>query len=290
MSTLPTPVPGYSWRIASEDGERLTVIAFTPADDQAAGATLTLATTATGEHRATLEGEVGRDHRRRGLGSAILSWAETAARARFAPALAGGEPAILRVDIDAPGDDAARLYARHGLELAVAEDEMARPLDGSLPTTPIPPGYTVRHWDRMSAPLFYHAYDSAFRDRPGFPGWDESRWCATYTGSEDFQPRHCMVVLDGPEPAGYAVCWVEGDTGWIIQMGVRPEWRGKGLGAAILSQVMQSFANAGLKTAALEVATNNPVARRLYERLGFERTHSWQSWRKTLSGRAHRLH
>lgn len=282
MSTLPEPVPGYSWRIASDGPERLTLIALAPGDDQAAGATLTFATQATGEHRATLEGEVGVEHRRRGLGNAILAWAEAAARKHFAGALAAGETVTFRVDVDTPGDDAARLYERHGLALAVAEDEMTRPLEG-VPNVPIPDEYTVRHWDRMSAPLFYHAYDSAFRDRPGFPGWDEMRWCATYTGSEDFQPRHCMVVLDGPEPAGYAVCWVEGDTGWIIQMGVRPEWRGQGLGAAILSQVMRSFADAGLQTAALEVATNNPVARRLYERLGFEQTHSWQSWRKTLS-------
>lgn len=282
MSTTPGAVPGYSWRVAKGDGESVTVIAFTPDDDQAAGATLTFATQATGEHRATLEGEVGAEHRRRGLGNAILAWAETAAREHFTGRLAAAESATFRVDVDTPGDDAARLYERHGLSLAVAEDEMTRPLD-DLPNVPIPPGYTVRHWDRMSAPLFYHAYDSAFRDRPGFPGWDETRWCATYTGSEDFQPRHCMVVLDGPEPAGYAVCWVEGDTGWVIQMGVRPEWRGQGLGAAILSQVMQSFAAAGLKTAALEVATNNPTARRLYERMGFARTHSWQSWRKTLS-------
>ncbi len=281
MSTTPGAVPGYSWRVAKSDGESVTVIAFTPDDDQAAGATLSFVTQATGEHRATLEGEVGVEHRRRGLGSAILSWAETAAREHFAEMLAGGQPVTFRVDIDTPGDDAARLYQRHGLELAVAEVEMTRPLD-DLPDVRIPSEYTVRHWDRMSAPLFYHAYDSAFRDRPGFPGWDETRWCATYTGSEDFQPRHCLVVLDGPEPAGYAVCWVEGDTGWVIQMGVRPEWRGQGLGAAILSRVLRSFADAGLRTAALEVATNNPTARRLYERMGFERTHSWQSWRKTL--------
>jgi GNAT superfamily N-acetyltransferase len=282
MSTTPGAVAGHSWRIASEDGDRLTVIAFTPDDDQAAGVTLSFATQATGEHRAMLEGEVGVDHRRRGLGTAILVWAQTAAREHFAGALGAGESVTFRVDVDAPGDDAARLYGRHGLVLAVAEDEMTRPLV-DIPEVPIPPEYTVRHWDRMSAPLFYHAYDSAFRDRPGFPGWDESRWCATYTGSDDFQPRHCLVVLDGPEPAGYAVCWIEADTGWIIQMGVRPEWRGQGLGAAILSQVMQSFAEAGLKTAALEVATNNPTARRLYERLGFERTHAWQSWRKALA-------
>lgn len=282
MSTTPGVVPGYSWRVAKGDGESVTVIAFTPDDDQAAGATLSFVTQATGEHRATLEGEVGVEHRRRGLGTAILAWAETAAREHFAGALGAGESVTFRVDIDTPGDDAARLYARHGLVLAVAEDEMTRPLAG-IPEVPIPPEYTIRHWDRMSAPLFYHAYDSAFRDRPGFPGWDEMRWCATYTGSDDFQPRHCMVLLDGPEPAGYAVCWVEGDTGWIIQMGVRPEWRGQGLGAAILSQVMRSFAAAGLKTAALEVATNNPTARRLYERMGFARTHSWQSWRKTLA-------
>ena len=138
MSTTPAAVPGYSWRVAKGDGESVTVIAFKPDDDQAAGATLTFATHSTGEHRATLEGEVGAEHRRRGLGNAILAWAETATREHFAGALAAGETVTFRVDVDTAGDDAARLYERHGLSLAVAEDEMTRALD-DVPNLAIPP-------------------------------------------------------------------------------------------------------------------------------------------------------
>ncbi len=65
-------------------------------------------------------------------------------------------------------------------------------------------------------------------------------------------------------------------------MGVRPAWRGKGMGGGILARAMASFTRVGLSESALEVATNNPAARRLYERLGFQVRMSRHFWRKEL--------
>ncbi len=57
---------------------------------------------------------------------------------------------------------------------------------------------------------------------------------------------------------------------WITQVGTIPEWRGRGLGAALLVHVMQQFRAESLGKVALFVNTNNPSASVLYRQLGFE--------------------
>lgn len=222
--------------------------------------------------------------------AALIRWAEVEAqtivqraRAPFARAGLGGKPVSLVFCLDNPPADAAttEALAAAGLVLTVAEDEMTR-LTRDAPVRALPPGMEFRRWDESAAPLFHHAYFESFRTRPGFPNWDEPRWRSSFASDEAFRPDLSVVVLDGPEPAAFAVLWVEDETGWVTQMGVRPEWRGKGIGEAILSYALTAFAAEGIERAALEVATNNPVAQALYERMGFTVSASHRSWRKTL--------
>lgn len=223
--------------------------------------------------------------------AALIRWAEVEAmtiiqredapRAR-AGLLQSAMPTLFCVDNPPPGDATAAALAAAGLEFAIGEDEMTR-ATGDLPIAELPVRLLARAWDKSTAPLFFHAYSEAFRDRPGFPNWEESRWRTAFTSDEAFRPDLSTVVMDGPEPAAFAVIWVEDGTGWITQMGVRPEWRGRGLGEAMLVRALRHFAAEGIETAALEVATNNPRARALYERLGFNELSSYRSWRKTLA-------
>lgn len=271
---------GYTW-LVTPAASGLAIGAAASNGETAAQGTLTFRSITPTEHRASFEATVVPGHLRKGLGAALMAWAEAAARANYAANLRVGETVQFRAEADTPTDGAVALYRSAGLELAVAEDEMTRTLE-DLPRCDIPANLCVLSWGAMTAPLFYHAYDAAFRDRPGFPGWDEQRWRAAFTAADAFVPESSMVIMDGPEPAAFAVLWEEGETGWITQMGVRPGWRGQGLGEFMLTRALRSFARRGLMTAALEVATNNPHARRLYERMGFGVAHSWQSWQKQL--------
>lgn len=279
--TPPEDSAGFTWTVDKRDDGSLDIRALGPAGEAAHGA-LRFEQIGGAECRASFEGAVERGDRGRGLGRAMLAWAESAAREHFAPQMADGIPALLRVDADAPAGEAVALYRRAGLVLAVEEDEMLLDLREPPDASPLPQELALVPWCADAAPLFHHAYANAFRDRPGFPGWEEPRWRAAFTASEDFRAELSFVALDGAEPAGYTVCWVEGDTGWIVQMGVCPAWRRRGLGAALLTGAVRAFAGAGLRAAALEVATNNQSARRLYERTGFRVAHNWQSWRKPL--------
>jgi ribosomal protein S18 acetylase RimI-like enzyme len=62
-----------------------------------------------------------------------------------------------------------------------------------------------------------------------------------------------------------------GGVGAIQNLGITPEYRGRGLGTLLLLQALNGFRNAGLNRALLEVTAQNEGAIRLYRRLGFRR-------------------
>jgi ribosomal protein S18 acetylase RimI-like enzyme len=70
----------------------------------------------------------------------------------------------------------------------------------------------------------------------------------------------------GRRPVGFIVCSDE----WIVQVGTRPEWRGRGLGSALVVEALRCWHAAGSERMLLDVNANNPTAARVYTRLGFE--------------------
>ncbi|HNP85800.1 MAG TPA: GNAT family N-acetyltransferase, partial [Kouleothrix sp.] len=57
-----------------------------------------------------------------------------------------------------------------------------------------------------------------------------------------------------------------------VQVGVVPEWRGRGLGAALVAEVLRRAQAGGAQAIMLDVNVNNPGAARVYARLGFAAT------------------
>jgi len=215
--------------------------------------------------QAIIVGQVHPDERGKGIGTALLRWGIAAGRAL----LAGCSPDLPRelvVATEGLTDAAARLYERSGFVQEFAEDVMRRDLAAALPEAPFPPGITVTAWTRERAGAFFEAYQDAFRDRPGFPGWTQEEWVDWVAGDDDFRPAMSLLACSGDEPVGFAVC----DEAWIAQLGVGPRWRGHGLGAALLAEVMRRFRAAGRDAVSLGVNVNNPTAARLYTRLGFD--------------------
>jgi ribosomal protein S18 acetylase RimI-like enzyme len=66
--------------------------------------------------------------------------------------------------------------------------------------------------------------------------------------------------------------------GWIGGMGVVPSRRRHGIGKAVLVATLDAARNAGIERVRLEVLEQNDPARRLYERLGFERSRDLEVW------------
>jgi mycothiol synthase len=236
------------------------------------------------ERRAYLTGGVHPAFRHQGLGSQLLAWMGARASQLYT-SIHDNRPLVMRIDVYHQNPEAFAFYERRGFGFALSEEELLRNLGQPIPGNPVPEGMMFAVWTEEDAHLFFLAYDDAFRDRPGFPGWTEEVWRKAFTGHDSFRSDLSLLLLDGEEPAGYAVCAVEEGEGWIAQIGVRPAWRRRGLAGALLSEVMRRFRAKGFSEAVLGVNVNNPRALSVYLRLGFVRAKRYTSYRKTVGRR-----
>ena len=280
------PPVDYSGRLGRASGDLAlnTCCAAAPDGTISAYAWLTLDLSMGHERRAFFEGAVDPALYGLGLGDFLLDWQEARARQALG-AVADPRPAVMRIDVYHQNPRAVEVYLRHGFALALSEDELRRDLSLPIPALDLPDGMALLPWSDARAPLFYAAYADAFRERPGFPGWDEPTWRGNLTGHSDFWPAHSLLLLDGAEPAGFAICAAvaqDAGAGHIVQMGLRPAWRGRGLADALLATLLERFRAAGLRQATLEVNTNNSRAARVYARLGFSLARRFSSYRKAL--------
>ena len=70
--------------------------------------------------------------------------------------------------------------------------------------------------------------------------------------------------------AGFCSFWLVFDELHINNLAIRPDYRGQGMGTALLEHAMSTASHLGARRATLEVRRSNEAARRIYERLGFE--------------------
>lgn len=69
--------------------------------------------------------------------------------------------------------------------------------------------------------------------------------------------------------AGYAVFWAVTDQGELGNVAVSAEFRGQGLGARLIEEVLDSAAARGVREIFLEVRKSNEGAQNLYKTFGF---------------------
>ncbi len=236
-----------------------------------------------GTERAFLDGRVHPDYRGQGIGSALLAWMEAQASAHLL-AKENNLPKILRIMFWDRADDATVLFEQNGFEFHYIEEEMRVDLQEPRPDLPLPSDLSVELWSPENAPDFYTIYRGAYGTRTDNP-LSESDWAQYWANPDDpeFHRELTFLVRDGDEPAAFSVGHVyEADEASVGQFGVRPAWRGRGLGTALLVEALNRFAADGYRYGALTVNINNPNARRLYERAGFRLAKRFTMYRKTI--------
>lgn len=70
--------------------------------------------------------------------------------------------------------------------------------------------------------------------------------------------------------AGYVCRWLVADEIHVLNVAVHPDARGRGLGAALMRQVLDEATRCAVVAVTLEVRRSNVAGRRLYEAFGFE--------------------
>lgn len=162
------------------------------------------------------------------------------------------------------------LYAQQGYILDFAEEVMRFDLSLVIPQVSTPGAISFLTWADERIHEFFSVYQAAFHERPGFPGWSEEVWVEWTAGDPSFRPDLTYLAIIDGNVAGFITSAEEGvDVGWVIQVGTHPQWRGKGIGTALIIRALRAWKAKGKEAVMLHVNVNNPGAIRLYLQLGF---------------------
>ncbi len=135
-------------------------------------------------------------------------------------------------------------------------------------SVPFPGDVTISTWHSDLACQFYQAYHAAFRERPGFPGFTADEW-VNHWMTDNVVPEWSLLALAAGVPAGFVIATTNPPHGFIVQVGVVPAQRRRGLSSALMVESMQRMQAQGSISAQLTVGTNNPGAIQTYIQLGF---------------------
>jgi ribosomal protein S18 acetylase RimI-like enzyme len=218
--------------------------------------------------RVRLWGRVHPQHRRKTLGTHVLRWTEEEAR-RI------GKQERMTIVNEALSDGSAALYEQEGYSCSFVEQWMQRELE-ELPEAG--GKFQGEEWTKGNAGRFFATYRDAFSTRRAV-GSEEpvaEEWIEEYVSDEDFRPDLSLLCVVDGEDAGFLAAGVMriediGEmVGWVSQVGVKPKWRGRGVGAWLMGRAMEAFRRDGLGAVGLHVNVDNPGAIGLYEMLGFK--------------------
>lgn len=242
--------------------------------------------------RVYAEGAVVPAARGRGTGRALLTWAEERAthlhRERHPDV-----PGAVCVEVYEHNPSKQALVRAAGYEATRWEHTMTRTTADPLPDIPpAPPGLTLTSYRADHDEAVHRAHVEAFAGHWGATLPDEQRWSRSYTGMRAFRPDVSWLVLDGDEVAAYLLTYFwEADavaTGvreaFLGQLGVRPQWRRRGLGGLLLATALRSYRAAGYERSTLTVDTANATgALDLYKRAGFAVKGTSVTWSKPVA-------
>ncbi|MBX3068448.1 MAG: GNAT family N-acetyltransferase [Microbacteriaceae bacterium] len=224
-----------------------------------------------------LWGAVRPQSRGKGIGRQILAWQEARSKQIFS-----SNPKPLPGWIMLYPDDRAvetqKLALRAGFKVSRHFQSMVRDLAKPIPTGEFGE-FEVKPFDNSLIEQTFHARNATFRDHWGSQPTTRERWDELFE-RDTFRGDLSRIALDSDgEVAGFVLSEVnEADfatqgysSTYILLVGVRREYRRRGLAFSLLASAMEAAKAAGLEKAVLDVDSESPTgADGLYSRLGFE--------------------
>lgn len=231
--------------------------------------------------------------RHRGLGRALLAWAEARAARGVETGTMGPRdvPHVLAGWADLEIADVTPFAAAAGYHVEAYGVLMTRSLAEPIPDAELPQGLEVRPvrpedhrriWDADTEAFRDHR-DPALRTESDFerwftqPGLDTTLWEVAWEGDEVAGSSLNFIFPLENERLGIK-------RGWLEHISVRRRWRRRGVASSLICRSMRRFRDLGLEEAALGAdAENLSGAVRVYETLGFRRIRTAASYRKPMA-------
>lgn len=205
----------------------------------------------------------------KGLEHALVAAAAEGFRKNGARAILSEAMQHVPMDLDGAFDGAGFSMVRRGL-FHVPTDALIRTAGTAADASvPLGPGHFAGAGECIAA---------AYAGHPGRIIHPEVRSAASaqayllrvLTGAHGpVLPNHCRVALAGDVAAGVLLgCEIAPQSGFVLQLAVLPEFRGRGMATGLLGAFARACATADVPMVSLGVTLDNP-ARGLYEKLGF---------------------
>lgn len=235
--------------------------------------------------RVAVWGRVHPDFTGQGIGTHLLGWVDW--RGRLAESRAPAGTRVFTQAFVLSQDEAARellldqgyAITRHNYRMVIAFDQPPAP-------AVLPDGITIRTLDRSrdDRELVITVRES-FRDHFGFieqPLEDDiERWKHYMDHDTSIDPTLWFLAFEGDQMVGTSLCrhHVDDDhgMGWVNTLGVRREWRRRGVGLALLQHSFDQLYQRGQRRVGLGVdAESLTGATRLYLKAGMQPDPAWQ--------------
>ena len=223
----------------------------------------------------------------------LLSWMETEARRVIPKAPEDARIALVAGTSEQDLTDQRELE-RHGFEHNRTFHRMQIDFAPPPEEAPWPDGINVRTVVPGEDDIeLVTAYLEAFADHYGIiqqPFETELQEWRDLMQENDFDPSLWFLATDtveGGAVAGLCICHPKAredpERGQINDLGVRPAWRRRGIGRALLLHAFSKLASRGIQGAALTVDTENKSgAPALYERVGMRPIQASHTYVKEL--------
>jgi ribosomal protein S18 acetylase RimI-like enzyme len=157
-------------------------------------------------------------------------------------------------------------------------------LEGAPALPALPAGCETRPFEQQAhGEAICQARNEAFRGGWGYRAITYEDFAYYNYDDPQYDPSLWVVAWEGSEVAGFAINHYRMGNGWVQILGVRPAWRGKGLGAGLLARSFDAFYQRGTRSIGLGVDASNPTgATELYRKAGMHIVNEFVTLEKEL--------
>ena len=234
-------------------------------------------------------GAVHPEHWGKGVGQLLIKWAEARAD-NLSNRAPSGVRTVLQANLFEAAEEALQLFVDSGYSKVREWVHMVLEMESTFPISSPPDGMMIREMDLDSDwDIVGPAMDDAFADHWGAISQAELGESPEEENNEEQieedevptddsfsnSPGYCFIILEGDRVAGGILCNAKlverTDTGRVGSVFVRREYRGRGIGGALMKTAFNTFWQKGIRRIILDTDSDSfSESTKFYSGLGMK--------------------